>query len=181
MTQWMRGFRHGRALLDGGQVNSEIGDLLFAETHRLRLHRRMPALALAVLGQGLGQVLLGLATDLRYPVTGVGVLVTGDAVATLAGVGQHTAIVETAGGRGSRRHRGRSRCRGGWCCRSRCGLCGGPEGQEDGQSETSGERLRAHGVFSGDSGLVVPAWGTERPEYSLRFHLAEMGSARPAA
>ncbi|CRD63205.1 hypothetical protein BN126350008 [Stenotrophomonas thermophila] len=180
MTQRMRGFRHGRALLDGGQVNREIGDLLFAETHRLRLHRRMPALALAVLGQGLGQVLLGLAADLRHPVAGVGVLVAGDAVAPLAGVGQHAAIVEVAGGRGRRRRGGRSRGRSG-CGRSRCGLCGGPKGQEDGQSETSGERLRAHGVVSGDSGLVVPAWGTERPEYSPRFHLAEMGSGRPAA
>ncbi|CRD48944.1 hypothetical protein BN1263190161 [Stenotrophomonas maltophilia] len=180
MTQRMRGFRHGRALLDGGQVNREIGDLLFAETHRLRLHRRMPALALAVLGQGLGQVLLGLAADLRHPVAGVGVLVAGDAVAPLAGVGQHAAIVEVAGGRGRRRRGGRSRGRSG-CGRSRSGLCGGPKGQEDGQSETSGERLRAHGVVSGDSGLVVPAWGTERPEYSPRFHLAEMGSGRPAA
>ncbi|CAM0124670.1 hypothetical protein SMG44B_50315 [Stenotrophomonas maltophilia] len=180
MTQRMRGFRHGRALLDGGQVNREIGDLLFAETHRLRLHRRMPALALAVFGQGLGQVLLGLAADLRHPVAGVGVLVAGYAVAPLAGVGQHAAIVEVAGGRGRRRRGGRSRGRSG-CGRSRSGLCGGPKGQEDGQSETSGERLRAHGVVSGDSGLVVPAWGTERPEYSPRFHLAEMGSGRPAA
>ncbi|KKD57371.1 hypothetical protein VM57_08415 [Stenotrophomonas maltophilia] len=59
---------------------------------------------------------------------------------------------------------------GGGCgTEARSGLCGGPKGQEDGQSETSGERLRAHGVVSGDSGLVVPAWGTERPEYSPRF------------
>ncbi|WP_219928273.1 hypothetical protein, partial [Stenotrophomonas sp. HMWF003] len=63
---------------------------------------------------------------------------------------------------------------------SSCGLCGGPEGQEDGQ-KTSGERLRAHDVLSG-----VRVWSFRRgvrnwPEYSLRFHLAETGAGTGVA
>ncbi len=51
-------------------------------------------------------------------------------------------------GDGGRRRRGGGRSRGGGYSRSGCcGLCGGPEGQEDGQNETSGERLRAHDVL----------------------------------
>lgn len=118
----------------------------------------MLVFVLVVFGQGLGQVLLGLVVDFWYLVIGVGVFVVGDVVVFLVGVGQDMVIVEVVGGCGRCWCGGR--CWGG-CGRSGSGLCGGFKGQEDGQSEISGEWLWVYGVVFGDLGLVVLVWGME--------------------
>ena len=82
------------------EMNVAMSAMSCAEKRlRLRLHGRMLALALLVFGQRVDQVLRRLPADPRHVVVRIGVLVAGDAVAALAGVGQFLAALGTAGQR----------------------------------------------------------------------------------
>src|SRR5690606_2723103 len=72
--------------LEGGKEGGDVGDVLLREALGLGTHGRMPALVVAVLVQGLAQVLGRLAADLGHLEARVRILVAGQAVAALAGI-----------------------------------------------------------------------------------------------
>ena len=72
-----------------------------AEALRRGLHRRVLAVALLVFGQCGDQVLRRLAADLWHVKVRVGIPVAGDAVATLAGVGELLSALRVANDGGS--------------------------------------------------------------------------------
>ncbi len=85
------------AFTEGSKIGRDVLHFLSVKAGRLGLHRGVPAGFLLVCLQGADDVEIVLATQLRYPVSRVGVTQSGGTVATHAGLGKQFTLFRVAG------------------------------------------------------------------------------------
>ena len=94
-----------------GEVRRDVGDVLIRQRRRLRLHRVVTARAAAIALQRDLEVVGVLAAELRHVVSRARVVVAGNAVTALAGLGDDDAALGVAFERDRHQRRGRRSAR----------------------------------------------------------------------